>query len=221
MRWEVVKCFCGVFCGSVSMHLCWFIVDKVLWKLSFVSALVQGIIVRTICATMHAPPNHGQPAAQPVNAFKKIDAVTKWLEQYEEIRDRYLFLVLDGDSQYGKSRFAASLTTADKFFPVDCSSGGEPELRLFDRELHDVVCFDEAKPSMIIRVKKLAQAGVDMARLGQSCTHLASYQVWFHRVKLVICSSGWEVQLRDLPQEDVAWLKKNSVYVKVTEQLFE
>ena len=153
--------------------------------------------------------------------FKKIEAVDKWLEQYEEIRDRYLFLVLDGDSQYGKSRFAASLTTAEKFFLVDCSSATEPELRLFDRELHDVVCFDEAKPSMIIRVKKLAQAGVDMARLGQSSTNLVSYQVWFHRVKLVICSNGWEIQLRDLPPEDVAWLKKNSVYVKVTEPLFE
>ena len=85
---------------------------------------------------------------------------------------------------------------------------------------HDVVCFDEAKPSMIIRVKKLAQAGVDMARLGQSATNQVSYQVWFHRVKLVICANGWEVQLRDLPPEDVAWLKKNSVYVKVTEPLF-
>ena len=29
MRWGVVGCSCGVFCGSASMHLCWFIVDKV------------------------------------------------------------------------------------------------------------------------------------------------------------------------------------------------
>ena len=153
--------------------------------------------------------------------FKKIDEVNTWVKQYAEIRDRYLFLVLDGDSQFGKTRFAANLTTAEKFFLVDCSSATEPELRLFDRDQHDVVCFDEAKPSMIIRVKKLVQAGVDMARLGQSATNQVSYQVWFHRVKLVICCNGWEAQMRDMTPEDVAWLKKNSVYVKVTEPLFE
>ena len=152
--------------------------------------------------------------------FKHIDAVTTWLEQYNEIRDRYLFLVLDGDSMYGKSRFAASLTTAEKFFLVDCASATEPELRQFDRDQHDVVCFDEAKPSMVIRVKKLAQAGVDIARLGQSATNQVSYQVWFHRVKLVICCNGWATHLNDMPPEDVAWLNKNSVYVKVSAPLF-
>ena len=153
--------------------------------------------------------------------FKKIDDVDTWLKQYAEIRDRYLFLVLDGDSQFGKTRFAANLTTADRFFLVDCSSATEPELRLFDRDQHDVVCFDEAKPSMIIRAKKLVQAGVDMARLGQSATNQVSYQVWFHRVKLVVCCNGWDEQVRKMPSEDAAWLKKNSVYVKVTEPLFE
>ena len=153
--------------------------------------------------------------------FKKIDEVNTWMKQYAEIRDRYLFLVLDGDSQFGKTRFAANLTTAEKFFLVDCSSATEPELRLFDRDQHDVVCFDEAKPSMIIRVKKLVQAGVDMARLGQSATNQVSYQVWFHRVKLVVCCNGWDEQVRKMPSEDAAWLKKNSVYVKVTEPLFE
>ena len=153
--------------------------------------------------------------------FKTIEAVTTWLKQYEEIRDRYLFLVLDGESMYGKSRFAANLTMPEKFLSVDCASATEPELRSFDREQHDVVCFDEAKPSMIIRVKKLAQAGVDPARLGQSATNQVSYQVWFHRVKLIICSNRWEQELRDVTREDVAWLGKNSVYVKVTAPLFE
>ena len=153
--------------------------------------------------------------------FRKIDAVDKWLEQYKVLKDRYVFLCLDGKSQTGKTRFAANLTSADKFLNIDCSSATEPDLRIFDRHQHDVVLFDEARPEMILRVKKLAQASVDQVRLGQSATNVNSYVVWFHRVKLVVASNVWASQLKQCSPEDAAWLIKNSVYVFVDSPLHE
>ena len=145
----------------------------------------------------------------------------KWLEQYKVLKDRYIFLCLDGKSQTGKTRFAANLTSADKFLNIDCSSATEPDLRIFDRHQHDVVSFDEARPEMILRVKKLAQASVDQVRLGQSATNVNSYVVWFHRVKLVVASNVWASQLKQCSPEDEAWLIKNSVYVFVDSPLHE
>ena len=103
----------------------------------------------------------------------------------------------------------------EKFLSVDCASATEPDLRSFDREQHDVVCFDEAKPSMIIRVKKLAQASIDEVRLGQSATNVNSYVVWFHRIKLIVASNVWANRMKTLAPEDQEWLTANSVYVWV------
>ena len=153
--------------------------------------------------------------------FRKIDAVDQWLEQYTVLKDQYKFLVLDGKSGMGKTRFAANLASAERFLCIDCASATEPDLRSFDRDQHDVVLLDDARPEMILRMKRLAQASVDEVRLGQSATHVNSYAVWFHRVKLVVASNVWKSQLETCSPEDKAWLDMNSVYVFVDEPLHE
>jgi len=147
--------------------------------------------------------------------FRKIKEVEEWDAQYLELQDRYKFLVLDGKSRTGKSRFAASRTSPEKFLNVDCSSATEPDLRVFDREKHDVVLFDEATPELVLRVKKLAQASIDEVRLGQSATNINSYVVWFHRVKLIVATNVWSASLKRCSPEDQEWLKANSFYVWV------
>ena len=147
--------------------------------------------------------------------FRKIKEVEEWDAQYLELQDRYKFLVLDGKSRTGKSRFAASRTSPEKFLNVDCSSATEPDLRVFDREKHDVVLFDEATPGLVLRVKKLAQASIDEVRLGQSATNINSYVVWFHRVKLIVATNVWSASLERCSPEDQEWLKANSFYVWV------
>ena len=153
--------------------------------------------------------------------FKTIAMVEKWDQQYTELMDRYKFLVLDGKSRTGKSRFAANRTTPEKFLNVDCSSATEPDMRCFDREKHDVVLWDEATPELVLRVKKLAQASIDEVRLGQSATNVNSYVVWFHRVKLIVASNVWAASLERCAMEDREWLNANSFYVWVDSPLHE
>ena len=154
--------------------------------------------------------------------FKVLPLVEEWKQQYNDLRDRYKFLVLDGPSRTGKSRFAASLAKhPTQFLNIDCSSATEPDMRDFRRGLHDVVCWDEGNPEMVLRVKKLAQASVDEVRLGQSATNMMSYRIWFHRMKLVICSNVWSSMLQQLRSADKEWLVANSVYVWADSPLHE
>lgn len=153
--------------------------------------------------------------------FKRIEDVEVWDRQYDEVKDRYKFLVLDGKSRTGKSRFAANRTSPEKFLNVDCSSATEPDLRCFDRDKHEVVLFDEGSPDLVLRVKKLAQASIDEVRLGQSATNINSYVVWFHRVKLIVASNVWAASVKHCTPEDQEWLAANSVYVWVDGPLHE
>ena len=154
--------------------------------------------------------------------FKVLPQVEEWKEQYNILRDRYKFLILDGPSRTGKSRYAGSMAgDPARFLNIDCSSATEPDMRDFRRGQHDVVCWDEGNPEMVLRVKKLAQASVDEVRLGQSATNMMSYRIWFHRTKLIICSNIWSAKLEQLRSADKEWLLANSVYVYVDSPLHE
>ena len=155
-------------------------------------------------------------------AFRAIPEVEEWKEQYHEDRRRYKFLILDGPSCTGKSRYAAALASdATRFLNVDCSLSTEPDLRNFRRGLHNVVCWEGATPEMVLRVRKLAQASVDEVVLGQCCTSMSSYKLWFHRIKLVICSNEWGRLSEQLRSEDKEWFRLNSIYVRVDSPLYE
>ena len=167
----------------------------------------------------YAPISGTANYVQEQRKFKTIAAVEEWDRQYLKMLHRYKFLVLDGRSRTGKSRFAAERTTPERFLNVDCSSATEPDMRLFDRKLHDVVLWDEATPELVLRVKKLAQASIDEVRLGQSATNVNAYVVWFHRVKLIVATNVWAANLERCTQEDREWLTANSVYVLVESPL--
>ena len=155
-------------------------------------------------------------------AFRTIPEVEEWKEQYGVLREKYKFLVLDGPSRTGKSSYAATLASdARRFLAVDCSTAKEPAMRDFRRGFHEVVCWDDATPEMVLGVKRLAVASVDEVRLGQWATHLPSYKIWFHRIKLVVCSTMWRAMLEQLPSADKEWLNANSIYVCVDSALYE
>ena len=46
---------------------------------------------------------------------REIEFVKNWEQQYTTSQDRYRFLVLDGPSRQGKTRFAANLVSCDRF----------------------------------------------------------------------------------------------------------
>ncbi|MCP4243842.1 MAG: hypothetical protein GY772_25090 [bacterium] len=144
------------------------------------------------------------------------------LSQYESWKDRFCFLVLDGPSGYGKTRFSEHIAGDPRaFLCVDCAAAVEPNLRKSERGTHELILFDEGKPQMVVTRKKLFQASIDPVQLGASATNAYSYELWLHRVKMVIASNRWKEDMSLLGASDRAWLEANSVYCAVSEPLWE
>ena len=154
--------------------------------------------------------------------FLRLDAVESWKLQYLEFKSRYKFLVLNGPTSTGKTRFARSMADIDAVYYCDCSSkDGIPDLRKFDFVKHKVIILDEISAKNAIAHKKLLQAGSDPCVMGMSPTMQHVYTVWAHCTKFVICTNTWGCLGDILDEEDVSWLRGNMVFVQVDEALFE
>ena len=78
------------------------------------------------------------------------------------------------------------------------------------------IVLDEAKPEMVLREKRLFQAGMYTCTMHQSqCNGFAS-KVWVWRKKLVIVTNEWDVE--SLSDEQQAWLEKNTVVLNLYEE---
>ena len=140
--------------------------------------------------------------------------VEQWMKEYEEVEERYRMLVLYGPSRTGKSRLARSLFGTETTLVVDVQHAEHPDLRCFRRHVHKAILLDEvADPSFIVNNKKLLQAHVDGAKLGQSSTQLFSYEVFLWRVPILLTTNNW--CLDKLTQEEQEWVRSNCVAVCV------
>ena len=157
------------------------------------------------------------------HAFRKMAVVDAWLESFSQCRPRYKFLVLEGPSMVGKTHFARSLSPSGTHgvLEVDCAGKEHPDLREFDQGRHDTVIFDECSASAVLLHKKLFQASASMVSLGSSATNMHCYHIWAHRMRLIVTSNRWSLEIRKLPTDDHAWLVANTVHVLVHEPLFE
>ena len=153
--------------------------------------------------------------------FRVVPQVAKWMQTFEVLKDRYAFLVLDGPSQVGKTRFVASLTGPQNFLCIDCACVVQPDLRCFRRGTHKVVLYDEMSAEVVIRCKMLFQSGADLVRMGSSSTNMYAYAVWMHQVMQVVCSNKWREQVTQLPAEDRSWLEVNCVHLHVERALWQ
>jgi len=155
--------------------------------------------------------------------FKVIPEVVEWQRQYDELKSRHKFLVLDGPSGTGKTRYAYSLAPCPSWktcYFADCS-GGLPDLRRFNNAEHRMLFLDEMDPAVAISLKKVLQASNDPCVLGTSPTVLAAYTVCTFNTMIVVASNRWQATLQLLDKVDQDWLSKNSVFVEVKEMLFE
>lgn len=156
-------------------------------------------------------------------AFRIIPAVQDWDKQYEPSavpRTRHHFLVLNGVSGTGKTRFARSLASSpEKVWYCDMTSG-VPDLRGFNRLQHELIILDEVQAGDAIKLKKLLQCSNDSCVLGVSPTMQHSYVVNCWGTKLVVCSNVWTASMQGLQPEDRDWLEANSVYVEVDTPLW-
>ena len=152
--------------------------------------------------------------------FRHVPEKEEFLEQFKQIRRRYKFLVVWGESCTGKTVWAKYLFgDAGKVLEVNCASCPEPDLREFRPLQHKGILFDEAPAEMVLRQKKLFQSPASKCRLGCSVTNCHAYDVYVSGVAMMIASNTWETELKELKRdEDRAWLKANSIVVKVGKQ---
>lgn len=154
----------------------------------------------------------------PVYKPRRLPEVQRVMATLKESKYRYPFLVLCGPSGLGKTEYVKSLYGPEATYECDCSSTLTPDLTGFDRNIHKAVLFDEATPQLVLQNKKLFQAHVSPAVLGQTTTGCFSYKVWLWQRLLVVGTNTWDVA--GLNPAEQAWLKANSIVVWVRDRLY-
>ena len=139
---------------------------------------------------------------------------------YDELEERYKMLVLLGPARSGKSRLARSLFGESRTLVIDVQHAVHPDLRGFQRHHHLAILMDEvATPKFIADNKKLLQAHVDGAILGQSPTQQYTYEVFLWRVPIILTTNNWD--LARLSETEREWVDANCVAVHVAEPVFQ
>ena len=153
-----------------------------------------------------------QATAKP---FKPMpDEIQRWMLQYQTAAERYKMLVLHGPSCTGKSRLARALFGEGQTLVIDVQHADHPDLRGFKRKLHKAILLDEvSSPRFIVSNKKLLQAHVDGAILGQSATQLYSYEVFLWRTPIMLTTNNWDYSTFSPADKD--WLETNRIAVHI------
>ena len=136
--------------------------------------------------------------------------VKQWMKTFDNVKKRYKFLVLEGDSGTGKTCCAKRLET--HHLEVNCAGTDTPNLRRFQSLKHRLILWDEGTPSLVIQHKKIFQAGGNLEECAPSNTGCHSYYRLFHGVKMVVCSNDWNKRLAKLNPADRTWIQQNQVY---------
>ena len=152
--------------------------------------------------------------------FKPLPApIRAWLSTYSTPDWRYSMLVLVGPSKLGKTELAKSVKGPENTLVVDCQHALHPDLSAFDRAKHQAVVLDDISgPQLVLGNKKLLQAHVDGATLGQSPTQHFVYEVFLWRIPIVLTTNNWSVA--DLRGADREWLDKNCVVVAIEDRVW-
>jgi hypothetical protein len=156
----------------------------------------------------------------PYRPSKVFPEIVNWMQLFTNNiidKTRFPFLVLNGDSQMGKTRFAARLLGESKTLILSCQNIGLPNLRTFRRHQRRCIVFDEASHIMVFNNKQVFQAGVDSVMLGQSNCNEHAYSVWLYGVPLIVSTNDW---LLGATPEQKVWILRNSVQVDVKEPMW-
>ena len=152
--------------------------------------------------------------------WKVVPEVSRWERQYEQKMGRYLFLVLDGDSFCGKTKYAIGLQPLGSTFYCDCTAG-TPDLRDFDGDRFTSILFDELTAKEAIKLKKCLQASNEPSMLGVSPTMMSAYEVHTWRTRIIVSTNLWKSGVKKLKKLDRDWMEKNSIYIAVKEPLWD
>ena len=87
--------------------------------------------------------------------------------------------------------------------------------------MHDCIVCDECDVSVVLRNRRLFQAPSERVSLNHSRTNVYAYEVWLHRVRIVVTTNAWLEQVAAASPSEAQWLSANAVVVAVTEPLYE
>ena len=138
-----------------------------------------------------------------------------WREQYDGIKDRYRFCVIEGPGGSGNTYWALRAAGISRAFTVDCKSGDLPSLKGFSWFGHDVIIWDNAAPALVLAHEALFQATPTPLPIRDREAGTGSddrpYEVFTHEVKMIACSRNWSELRACRPMSDQSWLYENSV----------
>ena len=140
------------------------------------------------------------------------------VEGSEALR-RFKFLIYDGPSRMGKTELACAWFGSQYTMIVNAQECTTPNLRPLATGKFRAILFDEGGWALCWRNKAMLQASPRPVVLSQSQCNDRSYQVLLFRVPMIVCSNSFWDGCQDDEAKD--WIKKNSVFVSVTEQVFE
>lgn len=164
-----------------------------------------------------------QKALKLLKPPKKYPAVDEWRQQYRPelfgLETRFKFLVLVGESRWGKTRFACSLWGLKRTFVSQCQGVTQPCLTGYDPRMYDAIVLDEPDQKLVSHCKVLLQASLEGTELYQSPTQRFTRWVWLYQVPIIICTNKW---IRDDDEGDIAkWIRENQVCVEVNDYMYE
>ena len=103
---------------------------------------------------------------------------------------------------------------------VDVQHAKHPDLKDFRRGKDLAIVLDEVGgPDFIVHNKKLLQAHVDGAKLGQSATQLFAYEVFLWKIPLILTTNKWSYRHLDAADRD--WIEANCVPVHITDPVWD
>jgi hypothetical protein len=163
--------------------------------------------------------------------FKQYPKVEEWRGQYfkqalEQCMrkvhgtklTRFKFLVLCGDSRWGKTRFGCNIFGCAQTFVAQCQGVAQPSLAGYDPRFHRAILLDEPGPSLVESCKVFLQAAIEGTDLYQSPTQRFSRWVWVYGVPIIICTNDWLEPTDD--SKLARWIHANQVFVEVTEAMW-
>ena len=135
---------------------------------------------------------------------------------------RNKLVVLDGDSQMGKTSYARQLAEKEEyFFEADCCGKDFPDINGLCNTKHRVALFDECSAQTVLKNKRLMQGNIFGGSIGNSATNKWSKRINTWGVGIVVATNNWEADVAELEKdEDKEWLAKNCIVVPVTEPLW-
>ena len=152
---------------------------------------------------------------------RRLPEVEAWQAMYGEgAWHRKKFLVLDGPSGMGKTEFAKGLFGAGNTLELNCAATQHLVLREFNARQHRCIFLDEAPPEYVLKERKIFQCPSGWVELGASPTGNMTYKVWLNDACIVIASNTWTERVAQLGLADQAWIKANSVCVRVEAPLW-